>query len=97
MRDRESEMVDGCGRCRRWPPRRHMRSPEGERGSVEWLSGGACGPVPRVVDVAEVQQASGSLCLSAWRASRPRRRLWWWQGRSLVGTISLRRPLQLQI
>jgi hypothetical protein len=52
------------GRRRRWPPRRCVRSPEGERAAVERLSDGARGPVPH----ASERQRSGE------RSTRPVRR-----------------------
>jgi hypothetical protein len=54
---------DGSRR-RRWPPRRCVRSPEGERAAVERLSDGARGPVPH----ASERQRSGE------RSTRPVRR-----------------------
>jgi hypothetical protein len=47
---------DGGRRCR-WPPRRCVRSPEGERAAVERLSDGARGPVPHC-------RGPASVCLS---------------------------------
>jgi hypothetical protein len=61
MRDLEGEtVVEGGGWRRRWPHRRHARSPKGERAAVELLSDGACGPVPRAVHAVEVRRVHGS-------------------------------------